>query len=87
MRRKKRYLSFKVKPKNLCIVCRNKISKHLINYLNLPLLRIFLNQNGSLKTAQRNCLCNAHQTHLESQIKTARSLHFIPYVVYKKMIY
>lgn len=67
-----------VKFKKRCIFCKEKLS---IDYKNIELLSKFLNVKGRIISRRINGNCAKHQRKLACEIKRARFLALLPYVI------
>lgn len=79
MMRKRRSLPRKIKlnPKN-CPFCKGKNSP---DYKNPEVLKNYLSERGKIVGKDRSGLCSKHQRKLAVEIKRARSLGLLPFVV------
>ncbi len=69
----------KTARKKVCIYCEQKREP---NYKNYEELRNFMTERGRIKSRKQTGLCAKHQRRLAVQIKRARQLGLLPYVVY-----
>jgi len=76
--RKKRKRDFS-KPK-VCRFCADSSLK--IDFKNVSLLRNFTNKRGKIIARRLSGLCAKHQRKVTHEIKRARYLSLLPYVVY-----
>jgi len=53
------------------------------NYKESEVLRKYLSQRGRILSRERSGICAAHQRKLASEIKRARILGLLPFVVYE----
>ncbi|NPB07227.1 MAG: 30S ribosomal protein S18 [Aquificae bacterium] len=65
--------------KKVCMYCEQKREP---DYKNYEELRQFLTERGRIKSRKQTGLCAKHQRRLAVQIKRARQLGLLPYVVY-----
>ncbi|AAC06446.1 30S ribosomal protein S18 [Aquifex aeolicus] len=65
--------------KKVCMYCEQKREP---DYKNYEELRNFLTERGRIKDRKQTGLCAKHQRRLAVQIKRARQLGLLPYVVY-----
>ncbi|NPA32921.1 MAG: 30S ribosomal protein S18 [Aquificae bacterium] len=65
--------------KKVCIYCEQKREP---DYKNYEELRNFMTERGRIKSRKQTGLCAKHQRRLAVQIKRARQLGLLPYVVY-----
>ncbi len=71
-------MDIKKAAKNVCIYCAEKREP---TYKNYEELRQFLSERGKIKSRRQTNLCSKHQRRLSVQIKRARQLALLPYVV------
>ncbi|NPA41009.1 MAG: 30S ribosomal protein S18 [Aquificae bacterium] len=64
--------------KKVCYFCENKKEP---DYKNYEELRQFMTERARIKSRRQTNLCNRHQKRLALQIKRARQLALLPYVV------
>ncbi len=64
--------------KKVCYFCENKKEP---DYKNYEELRKFMTERARIKSRRQTNLCNKHQRKLALQIKRARQLALLPYVV------
>ena len=64
--------------KKVCYFCENKKEPNDKNYEEL---RQFMTERARIKSRRQTNLCNRHQKRLALQIKRARQLALLPYVV------
>jgi small subunit ribosomal protein S18 len=72
--RKKRFTR-----KKYCRFCANK--DLVIDYKNLDVLRQFISDVGKIDPARMTGTCSKHQRKLTKEIKRARQMALLPYVV------
>lgn len=72
--RKKRFTR-----KKYCRFCANK--DLVIDYKNLDVLRQFVSDVGKIDPARMTGTCSKHQRKLTKEIKRARQMALLPYVV------
>ncbi|HID66060.1 MAG TPA: 30S ribosomal protein S18 [Aquificaceae bacterium] len=65
--------------KKVCVYCEQKREP---DYKNYEELRNFMTERGRIKSRKQTGLCAKHQRRLAVQIKRARQLGLLPYVVY-----
>ena len=65
--------------KKVCMYCEQKREP---DYKNYEELRNFMTERGRIKSRKQTGLCAKHQRRLAVQIKRARQLGLLPYVVY-----
>lgn len=75
-KQKKRY-GHRSKP---CPFCGNPAL--VIDYKNVDMLRRFVSDRGKIVARRNSGVCARHQRRLAKEIKRARFLALIPYVVY-----
>ncbi len=68
----------KPSKKKVCYFCENKKEP---SYKNYEELRQFMTERARIKSRRQTNLCNKHQKALALQIKRARQLALLPYVV------
>ncbi|EDP75061.1 30S ribosomal protein S18 [Hydrogenivirga sp. 128-5-R1-1] len=64
--------------RRVCYYCENKKEP---DYKNYEELRQFMTDRARIKSRRQTGLCNKHQKRLALQIKRARQLALLPYVV------
>ena len=64
--------------RKVCYFCENKKEP---DYKNYEELRQFMTDRARIKSRRQTNLCNKHQKRLALQIKRARQLALLPYVV------
>ncbi len=64
--------------KKVCYFCDKKKEP---DYKNYEELRQFMTERARIKSRRQTVLCNKHQKRLSLQIKRARQLALLPYVV------
>ncbi|HHJ64565.1 MAG TPA: 30S ribosomal protein S18 [Aquifex aeolicus] len=64
--------------RKVCYFCERKKEP---DYKNYEELRQFLTERARIKSRRQTNLCNRHQKRLALQIKRARQLALLPYVV------
>lgn len=64
--------------KKVCYFCENKKEP---DYKNYEELRQFMTERARIKSRRQTNLCSKHQRRLALQIKRARQLALLPYVV------
>ena len=64
--------------RKVCYFCKNKKEP---DYKNYEELRQFMTERARIKSRRQTNLCNKHQKRLALQIKRARQLALLPYVV------
>lgn len=69
---------FKRKRRKICIFCQDKI---VPEYKNIDLIRRFLTERGKISTQRSSGCCARHQRALAREIKKARQIGFVPFVV------
>ncbi|MDP2172773.1 MAG: 30S ribosomal protein S18 [Candidatus Cloacimonadaceae bacterium] len=72
--RKKRFTR-----KKYCRFCANKEIQ--IDYKNLDIMRQFISDVGKIDPARLTGTCSKHQRKLTGEIKRARTMALIPYVI------
>jgi small subunit ribosomal protein S18 len=65
--------------KKYCRFCANK--EIVIDYKNLDTLRQFISDVGKIDPARMTGTCAKHQRRLTNEIKRARQMALIPYVI------
>ena len=65
--------------KKVCMYCEQNRDP---DYKNYEELRNFMTERGRIKSRKQTGLCAKHQRRLAVQIKRARQLGLLPYVVY-----
>ena len=60
-----------------CLLC--KVPEHLITYLNVGLLRLFIHESGSIYSRHVTGTCKKHQRKITRCIKHARTAGLIPF--------
>ena len=66
--------------KNNCYFCKNKT---VPNFKEYELLEKYLTARGKIVSRERSGICALHQRTLAKEIKKARVLALLPYVVYE----
>lgn len=66
--------------KKKCIYCQEN---RLPSYLEAEQLKKFLTQRGKIVSRERSNLCAQHQRKLAREIKKARVLALLPFVIYE----
>lgn len=61
-----------------CSFCKSKTDPE---YMDVSTLSNFLTERGKIISMQRSGLCNHHQRRLTDEIKRARYLALLPYIV------
>lgn len=72
--RKKKYTR-----KKYCRFCANKEIQ--INYKNIDVLKPYISEVGKIEPARLTGTCAKHQRKLTTEIKRARQMALIPYVI------
>ncbi len=63
-------------------VCRFCVNKELqLNYKNIDMFRSFISDVGKIEPARITGNCSKHQKRIASEIKLARQMALIPYVI------
>jgi len=75
-RKKRREFS---KPK-VCRFCYDK--NQVLDFKNVPLLKNYINKRGKIFARRLSGLCARHQRRVTEEIKKARFIGLLPYVVY-----
>jgi len=65
-------------PRGLCAVCKKEIT---LDYKDAETLKKFTSERGRILPRSRTRLCAKHQRHLSEQLKRARFLGLLPFVV------
>ncbi len=63
-----------------CVFCEKKVDP---SYKDADFLRKFLTARGKIMSRERSGVCSWHQRKLSSEIKMARTLALLPYVIYE----
>jgi len=71
-------MDIKKPGKNVCVYCAEKREP---SYKNYEELRQFLSERGKIRSRRQTNLCSKHQRRLAVQIKRARQLALLPYVI------
>ena len=71
-------MDIKKSGKNVCVYCAEKREP---SYKNYEELRQFLSERGKIRSRRQTNLCSRHQRRLAVQIKRARQLALLPYVI------
>ncbi len=72
--RKKRFMR-----KKYCKFCANK--ELVIDYKNLDIMKQYISDVGKIEPARLTGTCAKHQRKLTTEIKRARQMALIPYVI------
>ena len=64
--------------KKVCIFCADKF---MPDYKKLDLMRRFVSERGKILTMRSSGCCARHQRAIAKEVKRARQLGFLPYVV------
>ncbi|HNX38404.1 MAG TPA: 30S ribosomal protein S18 [Candidatus Cloacimonadota bacterium] len=72
--RKKRFMR-----KKYCKFCANK--EIVIDYKNLDIMKQYISDVGKIEPARLTGTCAKHQRKLTNEIKRARQMALIPYVI------
>lgn len=65
---------------NHCVFCQKKENP---DFKQFELLKKYLTQRGKIVSRERSGICSKHQRKLAQEIKKARVLALLPYVVYE----
>ena len=65
-----------------CPFCSDKNNVLVIDYKNVDLLRKYVTERGKIVARRNSGVCAKHQRQLAKEIKRARYLALVPYVVY-----
>jgi len=66
--------------KNTCIYCQHKNNPSFRDYEGL---KKYLTHRGKIVTRERSGICSKHQRKLALEIKKARVLALLPFVIYE----
>lgn len=69
----------KFSRKKYCKFCANK--ELVIDYKNVDMMRQYVSDVGKIEAARLTGTCAKHQRKLTSEIKRARQMALIPYVI------
>lgn len=72
--RKKRFMR-----KKYCKFCAN--TELVIDYKNLEIMKQYISDVGKIEPARLTGTCSKHQRRLTNEIKRARQMALIPYVI------
>lgn len=65
-------------PKGECFFCKEKKSPAFLEY---EMLSRFISERGKITARSRNGLCSKHQRKLTTEVKRARYMALLPFVV------
>ena len=69
----------KIYPQKYCRFCANKEIQ--IDYKNIDVLKPYISEVGKIEPARLTGTCSKHQRKLTTEIKRARQMALIPYVI------
>lgn len=67
-----------MEAKKECFFCKEKKNPDFLEY---ELLKRFISERGKIYSRARSGLCSKHQRKLTTEIKRARLLSFLPFIV------
>ena len=74
---KKKIKKIKI-PRGLCSVCKKEV---VLDYKDAETLKKFISERGRILPRLRTSLCAKHQRKLSGELKRARFLGLLPFVV------
>lgn len=64
-----------------CEFCKNRDKEELLDYKNVKALQKHISYFGKIEGASRSGLCARHQRRLTREIKKARHIALLPFVI------